>query len=162
MVAIDGFSRSRSNTYNLGSSYASSITGLPRQDSNASSDEQSLSPSTGASEGDLHDPQLLFVPTMNSSPRTPMKATTLPRSSPGDASFRLGEASSQKGGDVMTLEDFLAESDKTPKSKVSWGDRHEQIRWTHRQLLAIPLTSCPISTEVRAVRCRPVCAYIHT
>lgn len=121
MVAIDGFSRSRSNTYNLGSSYASGISGLPRQDSNASSDEQSLSPSTGASEGDLHDPQLLFVPTMNSSPRTPGKASTLPRSTPGDVSSRVGEAGSQKVGDVLTLEDFLAESDKTPKSKVSWG-----------------------------------------
>ena len=119
-MAIDGFSRSRSNTYNLGSSYASGISGLPRQDSNASSDEQSLSPSTGASEGDLHDPQLLFVPTMNSSPRTPGKASTLPRPSPGDASFHVGETSAQKVSDVMTLEDFLAESDKTPKSKVSW------------------------------------------
>jgi len=73
-----------------------------------------------------------------------MKASTLPRTTPGDASYRLGEPGSQKTGDVMTLEDFLAESDKTPKSKVSWGDRHEQIRWSHRQLLAIPLTSRPI------------------
>lgn len=124
-MAIDGFSRSRSNTYNLGSSYASGTSvGMPRQDSNASSDEQqSLSPSTGASEGDLHDPQLLFVPPLNSSPRSPGRASTLPRSSPGDSSYRLGEAgSARKVSDVLTLEDFLAESNKTPKSKVSrWG-----------------------------------------
>ena len=98
---------------------------MPRQDSNASSDEQqSLSPSTGASEGDLNDPQLLFVPTMNSSPRTPGKASTLPRLNPGDVPYRVGEAGSARNvSDVMTLEDFLAESDKTPKSKVSWWGR---------------------------------------
>ena len=90
------------------------------KDSNASSDEQqSLSSSTGPSETDLRDPHL-FVPAMNSSPRTPgrEKSLSLPRGT--SSGFTPGFSSSTKSADVMTLEDFLTESDRTPKSKVSF------------------------------------------
>ena len=118
-VAIDGFGHSRSGTFTTTVSYTSGISGMMRQDSNASVDEeQSLSPSTGPSEGDLHDPNLF--PPMNSSPKTPGRqsggrAHTLPRMGMDDVSF---SSKTTPGRDVLTLEDFLAEDD-TPKTKVT-------------------------------------------
>jgi hypothetical protein len=110
-LGTDGFPQSRSNTFMSSGPYGS------HKDSNASSDEQqSLSSSTGPSETDLRDPHL-FVPAMNSSPRTPgrEKSLSLPRGT--SSGFTPGFPSSTKSADVMTLEDFLTESDRTPKSK---------------------------------------------
>ena len=84
----------------------------------SSDEQQSLSSSTGPSENDLRDPAL-FIPKMNSSPRTSNKdkSLSLPRGTSSGLSPGVGDTS--KSSDVMTLEDFLTESDKTPKSKVS-------------------------------------------